>query len=119
MHTAINALQAQEAELLAVMDETKACENEGAASVTTWAVRELRQDPGTTRQMIRAAQTARDLPSFGAAAHRGQLSHEHVNAMTYGLKHVGDEENGAPSIYARAADAPTAAATTPSARSTT
>ncbi|HUP98830.1 MAG TPA: DUF222 domain-containing protein [Aeromicrobium sp.] len=92
LHAAINALQAHEAEALAEIDATKAHEGEGAASIVTWAARELRQDPGTTRQMVRAAKTMRVLPKIGATAHAGQLSLDHVHACTFGLKHVGHDE---------------------------
>jgi len=86
-----NALDAQLAVELAEIDAIKAHETEGAASVATWAARELRQDPGTTRQMVRAARTMRDLPSIGAAAHAGRVGLDHVHACTYGLKHVGHD----------------------------
>lgn len=89
---AVNGLLAHGADLLAVIDQTKAHEAEGAASVATWAARELHKDPGTTRQMVRAARTMRDLPTIGAAAHAGKLSVDHVHACTYGLKHVGHDE---------------------------
>jgi hypothetical protein len=92
IHAAVNALQARESVLLAQMDESKAHEADGAASIATWAARELLQDPGVTRRMVNAARTMRDLPSFGQAAHSGALSAEHVNAMTYSLKHVGHDE---------------------------
>ena len=92
LHTAVNALQAREAELLAVVDETKAHEADGAASVSTWAARELLQDPNTTKQMIRTAHTMQTLPAFGAAHHSGVICGEHVNALTYGLKHVGHDD---------------------------
>src|SRR5689334_6088033 len=95
VHAAINGLQAFEADQLAQIDETNAHETEGCASVTTWAARELRQDPGTTRQMVRAAKTMRDLPSVGAAAHDGRVSVDHVHACTYGLQHVGHDQTGA------------------------
>lgn len=84
-----NALDAQIAEELAEMDATKAHESEGCASVAMWAVRELHQDVPKTRQMVRAVKTMRDLPSVGRSAHAGLVSLEHVNALTYGLKHVG------------------------------
>ena len=87
-----NALDAQLAEDLAEIDAIKAHEVEGCASVATWAARELGQDPGTTRQMVRAARTMRDLPSIGAAAHAGRVSVDHVHACTYGLKHVGHDQ---------------------------
>ncbi|HUP99555.1 MAG TPA: DUF222 domain-containing protein, partial [Aeromicrobium sp.] len=87
-----NAIDAQLADELAEIDATKAHEVEGAASVATWARRELRQDPATTRQMVRAAKTMRVLPKIGAAAHAGSVSIDQVHALTYGLKHVGHEE---------------------------
>jgi hypothetical protein len=87
-----NALDAQLAEELAEIDATKAHETEGCASVATWAARELGQDPGTTRQAVRAARTMRDLPSIGAAAHAGRVSVDHVHACTFGLKHVGHDQ---------------------------
>lgn len=92
IHVAVNALQAREADLLAVVDETKAHEADGAASVATWAQRELLQDARTTRQMVRTAHTMQDLPAFGAAHRAGVISEAHVNAMTYGLTHVGHED---------------------------
>ena len=87
-----NALDARIADQLALIDQTKAHEAEGAASVATWAARELHQDPGTTRQMVKAARTMRDLPSFGDAAHRGVLNGDHISAITYSLKHVGHDQ---------------------------
>src|SRR4051812_23326511 len=89
IHTAVNALQAREADLLAVVDETKAHEADGAASVATWTARELRQDPKTTRQLVRAAKTMHQMPLVGAAARAGVVSTEHVHALTFSLKHVG------------------------------
>jgi hypothetical protein len=92
VHAAINALQAVEADQLAVIDASKAHAAEGCASVATWGRRELGQDPGTTRQMVRAARTMREMPSIAAAAHAGRISLDHVHACTYGLKHVGHDE---------------------------
>jgi hypothetical protein len=89
---AVNGLLARGADLLSVIDETKAHESEGCASVATWAARELKQDPGTTRQMVRASRTMRDLPAIGAAAHAGMVSVDHVHACTFGLKHVGHDQ---------------------------
>ena len=95
IHAAVNALQARESDLLAEMDASKAHESEGAPSVAVWAARELGQDIKVTRQSVRAARTMRELPSFGDAARAGRLSAQHVNAMTYALKHVGSGETAA------------------------
>jgi hypothetical protein len=87
-----NAIDAQLADEPAEIDATRAHESEGAASVATWAVRELRQDPKVTRRMVRAARTMRDLSTVGAAAHAGQVSMEQVHAFRYALMHVGRDE---------------------------
>lgn len=92
IETAIRALQAAKCELLADMDESKSHEAEGASSIGTWARRELNQDAGLTRQVVRAASTFRDLPAVGEAARSGGISFGHVNSFTYALKHVGVEE---------------------------
>ena len=91
IHVAVNALQAREADLLAVIDETKAHEAEGCASVRTWAARELGQDVSVTRQMVQASATMSDLPAVREAARAGLTSQAHVNALTFGLKHVGEQ----------------------------
>lgn len=88
---AINVLQAHNADLLAEMDATKAHEAEGAASIATWAVRELHQDPRVTRQMVRASSTMRDLPRVGESARAGTLPLEQVHAFTFALKHIDRE----------------------------
>ena len=92
IETAIQALQAAKCERLARMDETKAHEAEGASSIGTWARRELNQDAGLTRQMVRAATTFRELPAVGEAARSGLISFDHVTSFTYGLKHIGSDE---------------------------
>ncbi len=90
--TAIKTLHAAKCDRLAEMDITKAHEADGASSIGTWARRELHQDPGLTRQMVRAAATCRDLPSVDAAVRSGVIGFEHVNSFTYALKHIGVEE---------------------------
>ncbi len=92
IEVAIRALQAAKCERLAEMDVTRKHEAEGASSIGTWARRELHQDAGLTRQMVRAASTCRDLPAVGEAARSGAISFGHVNSFTYALKHVGVEE---------------------------
>ena len=87
-----NAADAALCERLAEMDQTRAHEAEGASSITTWARRELGQDAGLTRQMVRAAATFRDLPAVAATARSGRISFEHVTSFTYALRHVGVEE---------------------------
>ena len=89
---AIGALQAAKCERLAVMHEAREHEAEGASSIATWARRELHQDAGLTRQMVRAAATFRELPSMGEAARSGEISFEHVTSFTYALRHVGVDE---------------------------
>ena len=87
-----NAIDAAISERLADMDESREHEAEGASSIGTWARRELHQDAGLTRQMVRAARTFRDLPTVGEAARSGRIGFGHVNSFTYALTHVGIEE---------------------------
>ena len=87
-----NAADAALCERLAEMDQTRAHEAEGASSIGTWARRELGQDAGLTRQMVRAAATFRELPAVGDAAHSGEISFEHVTSFSYALRHIGVEE---------------------------
>ncbi len=87
-----NAADAALCDRLAAMDETRAHEAEGASSIGTWARRELGQDAGLTRQMVRAAATFRELPAVGEAARSGEISFEHVTSFTYALRHVGIDE---------------------------
>jgi len=92
IETAIGALQAAKCERLAEIDESKAHEEDGASSISTWARRELHQDAAVTRQAVRAGTTFRDLPAVGAAAHSGDISLHHVASFTYALWHIGVEE---------------------------
>jgi uncharacterized protein DUF222/HNH endonuclease len=92
LSAARNALDAALCDRLAEIDRTKAHEVEGASSIGTWARRELNQDAGLTRQMVRAAGTFRDLPSVGESARAGSLSFEHVTSFTYALKHISVKE---------------------------
>lgn len=92
---AIDALSAELAQTLAMIAETKGHERDGASSIGTWARRELHQDAGVTRQMVRAAATFKDLPQVGESARNGQISFEHAQSFTYALRHVGVEESRA------------------------
>lgn len=92
IRTAINALAAAEAERLAVIDEAKLHESEGASSVATWARRETGTDAGVTRRRVRAGATFKELPSVAEAAKAGRLTEQHVDSFTYALKHVGAEQ---------------------------
>ena len=89
---AIQAVQAAKCDRLAEMDATGAHESEGASSIGTWARRELQQDAGLTRQMVRAAKTFLELPAVGEAARSGRIGFGHVNSFTYALKHIEIEE---------------------------
>ena len=89
---AIDALTAEQAQTLAEIDATRAHEADGASSISTWARRELHQDAGRTRQMVRAGRTFRDLPAVAEAARRGEISFGHVTSFIYALKHVGVQQ---------------------------
>jgi hypothetical protein len=84
-----NAADAAMCGRLAAMDAAREHEAEGASSIVTWARRELHQDAGVTRQMVRAAATFRDLPVVGEAARAGLISFEHITSFTYALRHIG------------------------------
>jgi hypothetical protein len=87
-----DAIEVAMCERLAEMDQTKAHEDDGASSITTWARRELHQDATTTRKMVRAARTCTDLPAVGEAVKASEISVEHVHVFTFALKHVGQEQ---------------------------
>ena len=87
-----HAIDAALSERLAAMHESRGHEAEGASSIGTWARREINQDAGVTRQMVRAATTFRELPAVAEAARAGTISFEHVQSFTYGLRHVGVDE---------------------------
>jgi hypothetical protein len=82
-----HALDAHLADALAEIDASGGHLAEGCASIATWAAREFHQDVRTTRQMVRAAKTMRELPTIGISAHAGVISLEHIHALTYALKH--------------------------------
>ena len=92
IETAIQSLQAAKCDRLAAMHESREHEVEGASSIVTWARRELNQDAGLTRQMVKAVATFHDLPAVAEAARAGAISFDHVNSLTYALRHIGVEE---------------------------
>lgn len=83
-----NAVHAMQADLLADVDATKSYESDGASSVATWARQLTGIDATSTRQLVRAARTMRDLPEVGKSAHAGELTIDHVHCFTYALKHI-------------------------------
>lgn len=82
------AIEAAMSERLALLEQTQEHVAEDAPSVTVWARRELRQDARRTRQMMRAAETMRDLPTVGRAARAGRIGLDHVARFTFALAHV-------------------------------
>lgn len=86
-----DAIELAMCERLDEVEQTKAHVAEDASTVTSWARRELRQDAGRTRRMIRAARTMRDLPSVADSARAGRIGLDHVNRFTVALKHGGRE----------------------------
>ena len=83
-----DAAEAALAERIDEIDRTQAYVTEDASSTATWARRELRQDSGRTRQLIRSAETMRELPEVGAAARAGRISADHVARFSFALRHV-------------------------------
>lgn len=87
-----DAAEAALAERLEEIDLTQAYVAEDASSAATWARRELRQDSGRTKRLIRSAATMRDLPEVGAAARAGRISGDHVARFAFALRHVDPDE---------------------------
>ncbi len=87
-----DAIDAAMADRLAEFDETKGYLIEDAPSTSTWARRELRQDAGRTRAMVRAADTMRVLPRVGESARAGRMSLEHMDRLTFALAHIETDE---------------------------
>lgn len=86
-----DAIEAAMSERLEEFDQTQAYAAENASSTATWARRELRQDAARTRQLLRGAQTMRELPQVGAAARAGRISSDHVARFTFALGHVDND----------------------------
>ncbi len=84
-----DAMDAVRVEALSALAQTRGFEDEGASSVTTWARRELRLDPGETSALRRAGTVAAVLPRAGRAAAAGELRVEHLTALAFGIKHLG------------------------------
>ncbi|WP_344197655.1 HNH endonuclease [Aeromicrobium alkaliterrae] len=85
-----NAIDAALADTLASVSARRDFEVEGASAMTAWARRELRISSGETWRLVRAAETMDALPSVREAAEHGQVSGEHVDALTYSRRHVGE-----------------------------
>lgn len=87
-----DAIDAAMADRLAEFDRVKGFVVEDASSTSTWARRELRQDAGRTRAMVRAADTMRQLPQVGESARSGRISAEHVDRFSFALAHIEPDE---------------------------
>ncbi len=77
------------AEKLAQMDATRAHESEGAASVTVWARREIQQDAGLTRALVRSVSMTRTLHQVRKAAVEGRIGMRHLQSFAYAIAHCG------------------------------
>ena len=83
-----DAADAAIAERLALLEQTQEHVVEDAPSVAAWARRELRQEVGRTRQMLRAARTMTALPQVGESARAGRIGAEHLARFAFALEHV-------------------------------
>ncbi|MGH3474508.1 MAG: DUF222 domain-containing protein, partial [Aeromicrobium sp.] len=90
IQSAQDALDAAKAEELAALVESREFELDGASTAITWARNDLRLDARETKALVRAAETAKELPAVGKAAAEGRIRLEHVAVFSYGLKHIGD-----------------------------
>lgn len=83
------ALEAAQVERMALLEQTREHETEGASSIATWAKVALREDTRTTRAMLKADATVAALPRLADAVEAGEVSLEHVKAFTFGRTHLG------------------------------
>lgn len=90
IQAAQDALDAVKAHHLAALETSADYELDGASTVTAWARANLRLETRETKQLIAADATMRELPAVADAASAGQVRLEHLNALTYGRKHVGE-----------------------------
>ncbi|MGA9100875.1 DUF222 domain-containing protein [Aeromicrobium sp.] len=91
IRAAQDALDAVMADRLASLERSKDFELDGASSLSMWARNELRLDARDAKKLIRAATTVRDLPAVAEAAAAGRIRLDHVDAFSYGLKHIGHQ----------------------------
>lgn len=86
-----DALDAVKADAMATLDCTRDFEADGASSISTWSRNHLRLDAGEARRLARAGQTLRMLDGVDSDARSGRIRLKHVEAFTYGLKHIGPQ----------------------------
>ncbi|EFQ83388.1 hypothetical protein HMPREF0063_11661 [Aeromicrobium marinum DSM 15272] len=89
IQTAQDALDAAKVHHLAALQRSAGHELDGASAMTTWTRRHLRLPALTTRQLLAAEATLRELPAVAAAAEAGRIRVEHVAVFTYGIRHIG------------------------------
>ncbi|MBC9225328.1 DUF222 domain-containing protein [Aeromicrobium sp. 636] len=87
-----DAINAAISEGLLEMDETAAHRDEDAATIQTWARRELRFDGAETRARLRSARTMRRLPDVAEHHRHGRVSAAHVRVFDFSVRHVGESE---------------------------
>ena len=75
----------------ATINATEAYEIDGASTLNTWVRNELRMTAADAHTLVRAAATFAALPLVAEAATAGRIRADHVNAFTYGLKHIGHD----------------------------
>jgi hypothetical protein len=82
-------LDAAKAESLAELETTREFELDGASTLNTWVRNELRVSAKQAQSLVRASSTLHMLPRVADALATGAIRAEHVDAFTYGLKHIG------------------------------
>ncbi|EFQ83889.1 hypothetical protein HMPREF0063_10605 [Aeromicrobium marinum DSM 15272] len=86
IQAAQDALDAAKVHHLAAVQRTAGFELDGASAMSTWARTHLRLPAQTTRKLLAADSTLRDLPE---AAEAGRIRADHVAVFTYGIRHIG------------------------------
>lgn len=91
LNAARDAIDAQEAVLLADLEASKDFELDGASTLNAWVRNQLRMNAGQATTLVKNVAALRDLPQLAEAALTGQVSAAHVRVFVYGLVHVGLE----------------------------
>jgi hypothetical protein len=89
LRTVSDAVDGATSMLLAQLDATKAYEVDGAWTVGAWVRNQLRMNAGPASVLVRNATALADLPLFAEAALAGRVGAGHVQAMVFGIKHLG------------------------------
>ncbi|WP_344771187.1 DUF222 domain-containing protein, partial [Aeromicrobium panaciterrae] len=78
LHAARDAIDAQEAVLLAELEASKDFELDGVSTLNAWVRTQLRMNAGQATTLVKNVHALRDLPLLADAALNGEISAAHV-----------------------------------------